>query len=61
MLANVEFKISGMNCARCIVRVEKALKRVPGITLGSARGTISKALVIITLRDPNPEIIILGA
>jgi len=43
--ATVELKVSGMTCASCVARVEKALKRVPGVVdaavnLASERATV---------------------
>ena len=28
----LDLKVEGMTCASCVVRVEKALKKVPGVT-----------------------------
>ncbi|HET9577966.1 MAG TPA: heavy metal-associated domain-containing protein, partial [Usitatibacter sp.] len=30
--AVVDLKVEGMTCASCVARVEKALRRVPGVT-----------------------------
>jgi Cu+-exporting ATPase len=43
--ATVELKISGMSCASCVGRVEKALKRVPGVVKATVNLATERATV----------------
>ncbi len=45
--AVVTLDISGMHCASCVVRVENALKRVPGVTHASVNLATEKATVTL--------------
>ncbi|WP_051630260.1 heavy metal translocating P-type ATPase [Afifella pfennigii] len=42
---SVELAVSGMSCASCVGRVEKALKEVPGVTEASVNLAAERALV----------------
>ncbi len=42
---SVSLSISGMTCASCVGRVEKALKKVPGVTAASVNLATEKAQV----------------
>ncbi|HCN88268.1 MAG TPA: hypothetical protein DIT28_03705, partial [Oxalobacteraceae bacterium] len=42
------FNVSGMTCASCVARVEKALKNVPGVTQASVNLATEKAQVKAT-------------
>ena len=44
-LRSTELRISGMTCASCAGRVEKALKRVPGVLQASVNLTLEQAYV----------------
>ena len=44
-LVNFTFKVAGMTCASCVVRVEKALKSVPGVASASINLATEKATV----------------
>src|SRR3978361_185937 len=43
--AELQFAVSGMTCASCVARVEKALKKVPGVTDASVNLATEKAQV----------------
>jgi heavy metal translocating P-type ATPase len=45
MPATVELKVSGMTCASCVARVEKALKRVPGVVDAAVNLATERATV----------------
>lgn len=45
-LVNLTFKVEGMTCASCVVRVEKALKSVPGVASASINLATEKATVL---------------
>ncbi|RDI57214.1 heavy metal translocating P-type ATPase [Microvirga subterranea] len=45
MPATVELKVSGMTCASCVGRVEKALKRVPGVVDAAVNLATERATV----------------
>jgi Cu+-exporting ATPase len=45
MPATVELKVSGMTCASCVARVEKALKRVPGVVEAAVNLATERATV----------------
>ena len=42
--------IDGMTCASCVARVEKALKKVPGVT--EAEVNLATELATVHTRDP---------
>jgi P-type Cu+ transporter len=43
--AGIEFQVEGMTCASCVMRVEKALARVPGVASASVNLATEKATV----------------
>ena len=43
--SGLELPVTGMHCAACVARVEKALRSVPGITAASVNGTTFRAHV----------------
>jgi Cu+-exporting ATPase len=47
-LTDFAFKIDGMTCASCVGRVEKALKKVPGVNDATVNLATGKALVKVT-------------
>ncbi|EJW12862.1 Lead, cadmium, zinc and mercury transporting ATPase protein [Rhodovulum sp. PH10] len=47
--------ITGMTCAACAGRVEKALSRVPGVSLASVNLALERADVDLTSADVTPE------
>jgi hypothetical protein len=42
---HVELAIKGMTCASCVLRVEKALRKVPGVTQANVNLEIGRAHV----------------
>lgn len=44
--AEFDLSIEGMTCASCVGRVEKALRRVPGVTEASANLATERAHVV---------------
>ncbi|TPJ77151.1 heavy metal translocating P-type ATPase [Mesorhizobium sp. B2-6-2] len=49
-----EIGIQGMSCASCVARVEKALKRVPGVTAASVNLATERATIeALTMLDPS--------
>lgn len=54
---NISLSISGMTCASCVGRVEKALKKVPGVTDATVNLATEKAQVTLTA-DITPEVLI---
>ena len=58
-----QFNVTGMSCAACSARVEKAVKKVPGVTSCSVslltnsmgvEGTASDAAIIRAVQDAGP-------
>ncbi len=50
--AETDLAISGMTCASCVARVEKALLRVPGVTTAAVNLATERARVTGTVADP---------
>ncbi|MFT4173881.1 MAG: heavy metal translocating P-type ATPase, partial [Rhodocyclaceae bacterium] len=50
----VDLAVSGMTCASCVARVEKALARVPGVAQASVNLAAESARVRWTGQDPAP-------
>jgi Cu+-exporting ATPase len=50
--AEVDLAISGMTCASCVARVEKALLRVPGVTAAAVNLATERARVSGAVADP---------
>lgn len=60
-----EFKISGMSCAACAARIEKALKKMPGIysisvNLAAEKGTIEYNAGEVTINQVKEKVAKLG-
>lgn len=53
-MENVALRIEGMHCASCVVRVEKVLKRVPGVADASVNYATGQASVVLS-GDVAPE------
>ncbi len=51
--AETDLAISGMTCASCVARVEKALLRVPGVTTAAVNLATERARVTGTVADPS--------
>jgi Cu+-exporting ATPase len=51
--STVSLRIAGMTCASCVARVEKALKRVPGVTAASVNLATETAEVHMAGREPD--------
>jgi Cu+-exporting ATPase len=51
--SSVTLRIAGMTCASCVARVEKALKRVPGVTSASVNLATETAEVHMASREPD--------
>ncbi|MBC7530590.1 MAG: heavy-metal-associated domain-containing protein, partial [Oligoflexus sp.] len=46
MSSQVEINVSGMSCASCVARVEKSLKKLPGVLDASVNLATEKAKVV---------------
>jgi Cu+-exporting ATPase len=55
----VRLQIEGMTCASCVMRVEKALKKVPGV--GTAEVNLATETAEVKLRDPGTSVDALAA
>ncbi|WBY01318.1 heavy metal translocating P-type ATPase [Ramlibacter tataouinensis] len=55
----VRLQIEGMTCASCVNRVEKALKKVPGV--GSAEVNLATETAEVALLDPATDVTALSA
>ncbi len=53
--STVEFPVTGMTCASCVRRVEKALGRVEGAGDASVNLATGKARVLVDPRLAGPE------
>jgi P-type Cu+ transporter len=51
--ATIDIGIGGMTCASCVMRVEKALKKVPGVD--SATVNLATESARIEVHDPDME------
>ncbi|AKJ30723.1 heavy metal translocating P-type ATPase [Caldimonas brevitalea] len=49
----VELQIEGMTCASCVGRVEKALRRVPGVVAAEVNLATERALVRVAAREAD--------
>ncbi|HYD78076.1 HAD-IC family P-type ATPase, partial [Ramlibacter sp.] len=58
-LPPVRLQIEGMTCASCVNRVEKALKKVPGV--GSAEVNLATETAEVCLLDPGTDVQSLSA
>ena len=55
---HVELAIKGMTCASCVLRVEKALKGVPGVALASVNLATHRASLSFTPSVNDPHLLI---
>ena len=53
-LATLTFPVTGMTCASCVRRVEKALLRVPGVHEASVNLATEKARILVDLTEAGP-------
>ena len=53
MNENLNIQIEGMTCATCVTRVEKALKKVPGVVEASVNLATEEAHVIVDPAQAN--------
>jgi len=49
----VELQVEGMTCASCVARVEKALKKVPGVASAEVNLATERAQVRLSAREPD--------
>lgn len=49
----VTLQVDGMTCASCVARVEKALKKVPGVTTAEVNLATEQAHVKVASREPD--------
>ena len=43
----LQLPITGMSCASCVARVERAIKRVPGVQEASVNGATEQARLVV--------------
>jgi Cu+-exporting ATPase len=55
---DLSLSIDGMTCASCVMRVEKALSRVPGVASASVNFATEKAEVTLAGRDVNLDLLV---
>lgn len=56
-LSSLDLSIDGMTCANCVGRVERALKKVPGVTLASVNLASEQAHIQLTAPQPPDALI----
>ena len=53
MSVHLTFRVEGMTCANCSGRVERAIKKVPGVTQVNVNLTTAKASITANKKNPS--------